>query len=55
MAGEKATQKAHPRGIDPKTGKPYPPADIPVPRREAIDTLLKRAAKSASDRLGRGR
>jgi hypothetical protein len=46
-------QKTQPLGIDPKTGRPYPPADRPVPRREAIDTLLKRAAKAASDRFDR--
>jgi hypothetical protein len=44
-----------PKGIDPRTGKPYPPGEVPVPRREAIDTLLKRAAKAAADRLDRNR
>ncbi len=49
------TPGTEPNGIDPKTGRPYRPADVPVPRREAIDTLLKRAAKAAADRLDRNR
>lgn len=38
------TQKTTPKGIDPKTGKPYEPIDIPVPKREEIEELLRRAA-----------
>jgi hypothetical protein len=36
-------QKTQPRGIDPKTGKPYKPVEIPVPKRKDFDRLLKRA------------
>jgi hypothetical protein len=35
------TQKTTPKGIDPKTGKPYGPV-----KRKDWDGLLKRAAKS---------
>lgn len=38
-------QKTQPKGIDPATGKPYEPVEIPVPKRGEIDQLLKRAAK----------
>jgi hypothetical protein len=47
MAREKhprqPTQKTQPKGIDPKTGKPYEPVEIPVPKRREIDDLLDRA------------
>jgi hypothetical protein len=39
------TQKTQPRGIDPKTGKPYEPIEIPVPKRKDFDKLLDRAIK----------
>jgi hypothetical protein len=39
------TQPTQPKGIDPTTGKPYPPAEIPVPKRSAFDNLLKRAMR----------
>jgi hypothetical protein len=28
------TQKTQPKGRDKKTGKPYPPSEIPIPTRE---------------------
>jgi hypothetical protein len=37
------TQPTQPKGIDPTTGKPYPPVEIPVPKRSDFDSLLKRA------------
>lgn len=37
------TQQTQPKGIDPKTGKPYEPVEIPVPKRSAWDRLLHRA------------
>jgi hypothetical protein len=37
------TQQTQPKGIDPKTGKPYEPIEIPVPKRSTWDRLLKRA------------
>ncbi|MHB1468470.1 MAG: hypothetical protein ACYCU0_00880 [Solirubrobacteraceae bacterium] len=38
-------QKTQPRGIDPKTGEPYEPIEIPVPKRGTWEKLLKQAAK----------
>jgi hypothetical protein len=37
------TQQTQPKGIDPKTGKPYEPVEIPDPKRSAFDRLLERA------------
>jgi hypothetical protein len=41
------TQKTQPKGIDPETGKPYEPAEIPVPKRSDFEKLLKRAARGS--------
>jgi hypothetical protein len=36
------TQPTQPKGIDPTTGKPYEPAEIPVPKRgEVMDFFRK--------------
>ena len=43
---EKPTQKTQPKGINPKTGKPYEPVEIPVPKRKDFDSLLKRATRA---------
>jgi hypothetical protein len=40
------TQKTQPKGIDPKTGEPYEPVEIPVPKRGVFDRLLDRAEKT---------
>jgi hypothetical protein len=40
------TQQTQPKGIDPKTGEPYQPVDIPVPKRSVFDALLGRAEKT---------
>jgi hypothetical protein len=37
------TQLTQPKGIDPKTGKPFEPVEIPVPTRSLWDRLLHRA------------
>lgn len=37
------TQQTQPKGIDPKTGKPYEPVEIPVPKRSTWDRLLHHA------------
>jgi hypothetical protein len=34
------TQQTQPKGIDPKTGEPYEPVEIPVPRRSTWGRLL---------------
>jgi len=36
-------QETQPKGIDPKTDKPYEPVEIPVPKRSLFDGLLRRA------------
>jgi CspA family cold shock protein len=36
-------QPTHPKGVNPKTGKPYEPGEIPVPKRSAWDQLLHNA------------
>lgn len=41
------TQLTQPKGIDPKTGKPYEPIEIPVLKRSTWDRVLKRAAQPA--------
>jgi hypothetical protein len=43
------TQKTQPKGIDPKTGKPYEPIEIPIPKRGEIEDLLRRAAKPSQN------
>jgi hypothetical protein len=40
-----STQLTQPEGIDPKTGKPYEPVEIPVPKRDEVEDLLSRSAK----------
>ncbi len=37
------TQQTQPKGVDPTTGKPYEPIEIPVPTRDTFDRLLGRA------------
>lgn len=37
------TQPSQPKGIDPKTGKPYEPVEIPIPNRSTWDRLLRNA------------
>lgn len=41
MAEKPTVPKTTPKGIDPKTGKPYEPVE-----RKAWDRLLRRAARS---------
>jgi hypothetical protein len=43
---DRPTQKTRPRGVNPKTGKPYEPVEIPVPKRKAFESALKNAAHS---------
>ena len=45
-----ATQLTQPKGIDPKTGKPYEPVEIPVPKRSVFDRLLKRAENTPAEK-----
>jgi hypothetical protein len=43
------TQQTQPNGIDLKTGKPYEPVTIPVPKRSVFDRLLRRAEKRSPE------
>ena len=51
-ATEGAVQQTQPKGIDPKTGQPYEPVEIPVPKRGLFDRLLDRAEKTPPSRRG---
>ena len=42
-ADSEPTQLTQPKGINPKTGKPYEPVEVPVPKRSTFDRLLRRA------------
>jgi hypothetical protein len=44
------TQRTQPKGIDPDTGKPYRPVEIPVPKKAEIDRLLGRASRPTQRR-----
>ena len=46
MPDRKPTQKTQPKGIDPKTGKPYEPIEIPPLKRKDFDAVLRHVAKS---------
>lgn len=45
---EQPTQQTQPKGIDPNTGKPYEPIEIPIPKERKIEDLLSRAAEQGS-------
>jgi hypothetical protein len=38
------TQQTQPKGIDPKTGKPFEPVEIPVPKRGDWAHIVRRAS-----------
>ena len=44
------TQQTQPKGIDPKTGEPYEPVEIPVPTRSTWETMLGRATSAGEHR-----
>jgi hypothetical protein len=48
MADERR-QKTTPKGIDPKTGKPFEPIEIPVPKRRDFEDVLRRATRKDLD------
>lgn len=43
------TQLTQPKGIDPKTGKPYEPIEIPVPKEADFEKLVRRAVKGRAE------
>lgn len=43
------TQQTQPKAIDPKTGKPYQPVEIPVPKRGDWERVLRRATKGGRE------
>ena len=43
------TQLTQPKGIDPKTGEPYEPIEIPVPKREDVEDALDRLIDATPD------
>jgi hypothetical protein len=45
----KPTQPTQPKGIDPKTGKPYEPVEIPVPTEGGVMNLLEKVAHAPAD------
>lgn len=47
MADEHAepTQPTQPKGIDPKTGKPYEPVQIPVPKVSTFRAAIRKVAQ----------
>jgi hypothetical protein len=44
MADQPKSQKSTPKGKD-KSGKPHKPIDIPVPKRQDFEDVLRRAAR----------
>jgi hypothetical protein len=44
MSDDNRKQKTTPKGKD-KSGKPYEPVEIPVPKRGTFEGLVRRAAK----------
>jgi hypothetical protein len=54
--GQEPAQPTQPKGIDPKTGKPYELVEIPVPKLSAWDKVMTRAtqARLSDDREQRG-
>jgi hypothetical protein len=47
MVDQPKSQKSTPKGKD-KSGKPYEPIEIPVPKRKDFEDLLSRSAKPKS-------
>jgi hypothetical protein len=44
------TQPTQPRGIDPKTGKPYEPIEIPVPSEGDVMGLFEKVARAPAEK-----
>lgn len=48
--GLEPTQPTQPKGIDPKTGEPFEPVQIPVQKRGVFDRLIHRAENTPTQR-----
>ena len=48
--GREPNQPTQPKGIDPTTGKPYPPVEIPVSKRSTFNRLLGLVQKPATEK-----
>lgn len=44
------TQLTQPHGIDPKTGKPYEPIEIPVPTEGDVMDLFEKVARAPAEK-----
>ena len=44
MTDQPKRQKTKPKGKDKRTGKPAEPIEIPVPEREDLEKVLRRAS-----------
>jgi len=42
---QEPTQATQPKGIDPKTGKPYEPTEIPVPKVSTFRAAIRKVAQ----------
>jgi hypothetical protein len=49
MGDKPRAQQTQPQGIDPETGKPYEPIEIPVPKREDVEDALDRLIEAEAD------
>ena len=49
MDEREPTQQTQPKGIDPKTGEPYEPIEIPIPERKDFESLITKAARPKKD------
>jgi hypothetical protein len=42
---DEPTQPTQPKGVDPKTGKPYEPVQIPVPKVSTFRAAIRKVAQ----------
>ncbi len=49
------TQPTQPKGIDPKTGQPYEPVQIPVPKVSTFRAAIRKVAQPVEPRGDRQR
>ena len=49
------TQQTQPKGINPKTGEPYEPVEIPVPKVSTIRAAIRKLAQPDKRPPGKSR